>query len=82
MVCQGVHCHMYVQGTHIRTVCVVSSAYISYSYVHVDPVLLKYMEIVMKEKAAKQEQHQPSKQNGKVDEFGIPYLPMTLTGTY
>ena len=26
----------------------------------------------MKEKAAKQEQHQPSKQNGKVDEFGIP----------
>ena len=39
---------------------------------HVDPVLKKYMEIVMKEKAAKQEQHQPSKQNGKVDEFGIP----------
>ena len=26
----------------------------------------------MKEKAVKQEQHQPSKQNGKVDEFGIP----------
>ena len=25
----------------------------------------------MKEKAAKQEQHQPSKQNGKVDEFGV-----------
>ena len=37
----------------------------------------------MKEKAAKQEQHQASEQNEKVDEFGIPlYLPMTLTGTY
>ena len=57
---------------------------------HLDPVLKKYMEIVMKEKAAKQEQHQPSKQNGKVDEFGIPlpsndscrYVLAYLRGVY
>ena len=35
----------------------------------------------MKEKAAKQEQHQLSKQNGKVDEFGIP-LPSNNSYRY
>ena len=46
MVCQVVHCHMYVQyicmyllGTHTYVQCVISSAYILYSHVHVDPVL-------------------------------------------
>lgn len=39
----------------------------------VDPALKKYMEIIMKERAAKQEQHHlPSKENVRVDEFGIP----------